>query len=530
MIKYTQYIDLFPKQVSLTHKGGQKYRNNFSVIVSLFILSGMIASTIFFGRNFFHKLNPQVIFTSSPTGNFPYYELNSTNFFVAAALTDFGRKPLALDESYYSISFRYIEHLTENGNETWIVTNLNSTPCNQINISNSFYYDLNSKTNFLDGYICPMFDSITVGGDPSQPIDNWIDVIITDCVNSTSPVICKSNSEIKNFFHDKHFILNTLDHFTTVDDYDSPIKEKRSFFIKYISYQFYQAINLLYENLTVTTDAGLVFQSMSQHSSFSIKEKINDLSIYPDETIWPRTLVQYTLKITNSVSEYKRNYMKAQELSAFIGGIFSIYLLIGKCLVFIVTDNFFYQNLIDSFFSFEHEKISFKNNSVNFDQSQIHKNIYLTSINENKINDVKILTYHNKSANYYEQFLDKNKINWCDVFCFSFYCRRGNKKFEIFSRLKEEIEKSLEVTRKIKFYKELELLSSYLLNKHEIAALNCQNHLLIQDSSEDEKIDKIRIDQMVDYFKEKIKYNSLNEKDKLLLKSLKNNFLEKILN
>ena len=105
MKTYFNYVDLFPKQISLTHNRSEQFRNNFSTFVSVIIIFGMIISTIFFGKNFFERLNPQVIFKTTPTGSTPYFDITSDNFFAAAALTDFGRKPLPLDESYYSILF-----------------------------------------------------------------------------------------------------------------------------------------------------------------------------------------------------------------------------------------------------------------------------------------------------------------------------------------------------------------------------------------------------------------------------------------
>jgi hypothetical protein len=543
MYNYLKYIDLFPRQISLIHKGRLQFRNSFSTLVSFFIIIGMILSTIFFGRNFFERLNPQVIFKSSPTGNFPYLEQNNTNFFAAAALTDFSRNPLAFDESYFSILFRFTEHLIVDGKDIWNVSFFNTTLCNQLNISNKFYNELNNKTKILDGYLCPIITPFTLGGDASQFKESWVDILVKDCVNSTSQIVCKSKSQIKNFFYDKHFILNTLDNFAIVDDYSAPLKEKRIYFSKYISYQFYQGIELLYENLTVTTDAGLVFKSINQDSTLSLKKEINNLSIYPEQTPWARTLVQYTFKITNSLTEHKRNYMKAQELSAFIGGIFSVYLIIGRCVVFVFTNNFFYQDLAESFYSCEEDNLLNKylraecdsksifprTNNLLFPDKTKLKEIKISAIEDIKKGGLDIIS-KTIDINKNQDFKYGKRLNLCDIICFSFNCKRDNENYRIFSLIKDEIEKSLEVSKKIKLYKEFGLLSAYVLNKNELTAFNYQNYSLIKSSYENEKLNMIQLDEMIEFYKEKYKSKMLNEKEQMLMNNLKKNIQSKILN
>jgi hypothetical protein len=539
MLYYVKYIDLFPRQVSLIHKGGVQFRNLFSTFVSIFIIIGMIASTIFFGRNFFERLNPQVIFKSSPTASFPYFEQNSTNFFAAAALADYSRNPIPLDKTYFSIIFRYTEHLIVDGKDIWNVSYFNTTPCNQLNISNKLYKELTSQSKILDGYLCPIITPFTLGGDASQMKESWVDILVKDCVNSTSQIICKSNTQIKNFFYDKHFILNTLDNFAIVDDYSAPIKEKRIYFSKYISYQFYQGIELLYENLNVTTDAGIVFQSINKDSILSLKKEINNLSIYPEVLPWARTLVQFTFKITNSFSEYKRNYMKAQELSAFVGGIFSVYLIIGRVVVLVFTNNFFYQDLFESFYSLEN---NFSNkNSFNVYDS---KSIFMKENNyvfPDKCKQVETKTYATKETNKFnpnilksidtnhkQDSIYRNGLGLCDIIFFSFNCRKEKKKYKIFYLIKKEIEKSLEVSKKIKLYKEFDLLSSYVLNKNELTAFNYQNYSLIKSSNEKEELKNNDLDVMVEYYKEKYTSKMLNEKDEILMNNLQRNIHSKI--
>jgi hypothetical protein len=542
-----KYLDLFPKQISLHHKKVQLFRNNFSTIVSIIIICGMIASTIFFGRNFFERLNPQVIFKSSPTGNFHYYKQNSSNFFAAAALTDFSRKALPLDDTLFSIKFIFIEHLTVDGKEIWNVRNFNATPCNKMNITNSFYNKLISENNFLDGFMCADVGNFVFGGDASQNNESWVDIVVRDCANTTTQKNCKQSSEIKNFFYDKHFIVNTLDHYAEVDDYSHPIKDKRIYFSKYISYQFYQGVQVLYETLTVKTDAGMIFESLEEQSTLQIKDEINNFSIYPDETPWARTLVQYTLKINNSLTEHKRKYMKAQELSAFIGGIFSVYLIFGRIVIFMVTDNFFYHDLANSLYSFKDVNV-FNKVSPTLETQQkfrarmntieISPDFFISSPSSAKLRRKSIaspkttvpLKTHQKSTKYLASNSSRKlNLSICELLCYSFSCKKDEKKLKKFTYVKQEIESSLEVSKKIKLYKEFDLLMSLVLNKNERVAFKNQNYLFFKKSSNQIMEDNRNVEEMIEYFKLKFRTNTMTEKDNQLLNSLKSNLTERII-
>ena len=62
------------------------------------------------------------------------------------------------------------------------------------------------------------------------------------------------------------------------------------------------------------TDEGLVFSEIRKEKNIMLKEELNNFSLYPSEFPWARTLNQNSIMITNSLTEFKRRYMKAQEL------------------------------------------------------------------------------------------------------------------------------------------------------------------------------------------------------------------------
>ncbi len=139
--------------------------------------------------------------------------------------------------------------------------------------------------------------------------------------------------------------------------------------------------------------------------------------------------------------------------------------------------------------------------------------------------DISKTIYPNKNQDSYYG----KRLSLCDIICFSFNCRRENEKYKIFSLIIQEIEKSLEVSKKIKLYKEFGLLSAYILNKNELTAFNNQNYSLIKISHENEKLNKIQLDQMVEHYKEKYILKMLNEKDQMLVNNLKKNIQSKII-
>jgi hypothetical protein len=90
--------------------------------------------------------------------------------------------------------------------------------------------------------------------------------------------------------------------------------------------------------------------------------------------------------ITNSLTEFKRRYMKAQELAADIGGVLQVIMIIGSVIVSFTTKNMFYFELINRFDQIF--KTSEKNFRSNF--SSDFSKMIVNHFNENKTDNIKI--------------------------------------------------------------------------------------------------------------------------------------------
>ena len=116
-----------------------------------------------------------------------------------------------------------------------------------------------------------------------------------------------------------------------------------------------------------------------------------------------------------------------------------------------------------------------------------------------------------------------------ELLCYSFSCKKDERKFKLFSFVKKEIESSLEVSKKIKLYKEFDLLMSLLLNKNEQTAFRNQNYLFFKKSSNQIMDENKDVEEMIQYFKQKIQSGTLTERDNQFLNSLKSNLTERII-
>jgi len=533
-MKYLQILDLFPEKISLTHKGEKEVRNLFSIIVSILVLCGMLAMFIIFGQNFYNRKNPAVLFKNTPTSDYPFFTLNHSNFFIGAALGDYSRKVVKPDESSYKVIFRLTEHLIEDGKDIWNVKDLESALCRETLI-HPLFKELDAKNKILEGFFCPKDLNITIGGDVSQLREMWLSVNLFECDNANSALKqkpCLSKNESRAFFFNKHLLTYSLNNYIDIDSFADSIKPQVSYSAKYVSYDLFQGTNKIYQSLHVETDEGLVFESMRNEDSLIFKEEINNISIYPSETPWARNLVQNLFKISNSVTEYKRKYVKAQELAADIGGILQVLLISGSVVVSFVTKNLFYFEIINrSDQAIKRVERKFRRDYFADFGTIVNMNHYSVAEREIRIcKNTECESIKRRESSKSKKKEDQQKTNYkglkmSEILKLSFFCgvKKKEKRFSLFKEKMEEFEKYLEVGSLFNLYKNFDFLKNVVLSEEQVTVFRTGLCLKFDEAPYSEENFDEDIRKVVNYFKRNISNDEFGIIDSKIVEFLKSN-------
>ena len=276
------------------------------------------------------------------------------------------------------------------------------------------YYNKNDKANFK-------WPSLEHG--MSHPTYNFYGVIIEKCKNNNLREklglnTCKNDDEINNYVTSSAIVLQLIDHYTDVLNYDEP-------FTKY----FYSISNLLFpKSFTVNnmnfnpaiikTHNGIILDEVEEKNSFlfSQNEKVTmdeqvelkddegkPITDENNEIIYKSTGIvsSYYFWLQNRLQIYERSYKKLQDILSSIGGLSRTFFVCANIINALFSGYFTLSDTEELFFSIDNtdyynekikkqkfkpkdkiseKKISFKKNMSNDEK---RNSLQITSNNRN---------------------------------------------------------------------------------------------------------------------------------------------------
>ena len=248
------------------------------------------------------------------------------------------------------------------------------------------YYNYLLDLKFKD-HICIKNDNISIGGDWTENILTSIYVKIHQCKNYTEDYfssispnnsntdtesksyinhnyysqinmsnICKPQETINNIFSDRFFSVFYTDTILDTNNFNYPLSSRISNYYYYLSTSLSKSISLMFSEITVETEYGILFQESRNQTSFKFEnsfEMINNVIINTQFNL----LMEFHIQKTNSMKLIRREYMKLQELAAYVGGILKIYLIIGQIICNHFYEHWQYTHMINTFFGLPDENI-----------------------------------------------------------------------------------------------------------------------------------------------------------------------------
>ena len=271
------------------------------------------------------------------------------------------------------------------------------------------YYDTSDKNNF----VWP-----TMEHGMSHPTYSFYGIIIEKCKNDNLRGLlglsrCKNNAEIENYAFSSAIVLQIIDHYTDVLNYDKPFTKYFYSISNLLFPKSYTINNMNFNPSIIKTHTGIILDNVVKEKSFlfSQNEKVtmNEEIELKDENGKPSynenkekkykstgIVSSYYFWLQNRIQIYERNYKKLQDILSNIGGISRTFFLLANiinslfCGYFALSDTEEFLFSLDNNTNFYNEKIKGIKKEIK-DKASEKKIVFSKNLNgDNKANILKL--------------------------------------------------------------------------------------------------------------------------------------------
>ncbi len=325
-MNFLKNIDLFGLQFNFKFEKADKFKTTLGGVLSLVLIFTIASAIALYSLDYIYKNNPKVT-VNSYMKDYPFLEINNTNFFFAFRLIDINFNNIQ-DPRYFEFEFEHEVWEKDKEKETYFVAkNFSETPekCKfGVDILNNDT-DKNSLQSQLHLYHC-VKSNYTIGGSYSGDKMSYPNFMVKRCNAKTEKkygITCASETEIINkyqegifvsYFIQKNFyvpensdktIQPTYHHYITALDLDNILKEKASRLKVFIYYSTgVREDDIGYFDVKNETETFMEFDERYAEYSFPTSS--------------------YVFNIRHHMSRkkvfYHRSYIKFQEIISQIGG------------------------------------------------------------------------------------------------------------------------------------------------------------------------------------------------------------------
>ena len=489
-------IDFYGNTSHFNTFGKSKHKTHFGGLLSILTILAMINASVYFGNNFFYRLNPNYIFERINQANPIMYEMNNSNLFLAFRIEDDDTAEFFNFSQYFKLNVTYE---ISNRNQISDPFNLTIYPLEIVDCSSIFDDKVQySSPNYIK-HSCIKLSNIKLGGYWDGNEVNLIKVKLKYCVNDSN---CKNISEIKDLFMKKiyDFNLYTFQTFVNLDTNTFEQKTRNIFFnidplLSKTKFIYFNTVNFI-------TDYGILSKMPKNISQISLDHEINDFRII-DKSDSETELINLQFYLLSENDEFIINYIKLTEVFANLGGIYSVIQILFMNIAWIYNSYDKNVSLINKIFDFSDlankvdvvenlmkEKIKhpfyYKSN-----MSPSKSSIQILDQLEKNVNIIKVdmdvnLEISNKCINemsdYLGQVIRKQKsIFKISPSFYNFFCRpkikNKSKKliFDVYLKAEELITSRLDVVEYFRFFNDYIILKKIMLSDFSNLCLSLKN-------------------------------------------------------
>jgi hypothetical protein len=284
---------------------------------------------------------------------------------------------------------------------------LNVSSCSGMkNYFNNSLYDIAEEYYEHELYDskCIENQNIPIGGPDNFDDVYYLKFQIIKCTNSTEYNYCMMESEIQEKIGSSIIYVFFIDRFIDLEDIFSPFKVYLQHFYNRLEPFITKSTQMTFKNVNISSDKGVIFEELNYFSSVIFDDYKEEFEIYNAKNT--QTIYSLSLYSSKRIVYITRSYMKFGDLTAMIGGILQILIVLGNFSLNNFSKFKMYQKIMNVLYDINVSESGFDN----FVVKKLSYNIFSRHINNN-INSVKQFNIENKDiTNEYREKANKEVI------------------------------------------------------------------------------------------------------------------------
>jgi hypothetical protein len=364
--KIFQACDYLSEKPELYINATSRFKTIYGACLSIMLTCFIISTVLYFCYELFSYNNKLITYQQTPSfdqtllfSEVPRMMLVHDEFY----------KPIENDEKYFKINANFIT--VSGGNITTVSKEL--THCDpDYNFGINSYNNLFHEVNYMSSHYCIMKDdAFTYSGVLGQN-STYVELAISKCQNTTISGHCVDlesiNKKLGTTMISFKLLTHAVDHDSLIEPFYKHIKN-----IEFtLSSTVYERNWIYLKNVIYDSDSGFLLKENRRHEfhQFSYISNSVDLRASLDGN-----LSQIFISLDSFYDRYIREYRKADQTLANIGGVVNAVYILALILSHLLSKELYFVELIQTVFfefsaNYEEKNKRFKNMKLKYDQSQ----------------------------------------------------------------------------------------------------------------------------------------------------------------
>lgn len=359
---FMTFLDFFAPSIDFWFNGRSKSSTTIGFLLTLGMLALLAAVLQSSGAQLFRRQKPKVVsnlVTIDPIVDGSEYDTARYNITSPIIKLDF-IKTISNLPSYASL---YVtKNIINDRKEVLQSTVMNLRTCKSSVDSIKSYYDnlvletFHMNSSLLQTYL-------------DGPTLCFSDLEIEMSRNITYQITlapCQANCASKEDFNlllnqESTFSLLFAEKFTNTANFSEPSPFNFVEVKSQVSLDLKRRIAVNYKGVNLQSDIGFIMQAYNYDyyiNMLSVTDSITGVRKESDTNSLNSSFLVVELQMTNKIELISRNFMKAQELAALVGGILNVYILIASTISYFFASNFQMLAMINSLLKFTENESS----------------------------------------------------------------------------------------------------------------------------------------------------------------------------
>lgn len=346
-LKYIYVFDLFKSPLSLLFQKNRFISTKLGIFCSLAISISLLIIAI--NSDLFKKVLPQVISSNLPNLRRPSVLLKQK--ILAIGVEDEFNYKGFIDTSVFTIHVTNFFDLPDQKggfNEKRVEKKLHI--CLEKDFENPQIF---KELRFANHYCIEKEDNdFQLEGFFDEPKLNYAEIGLKICDGTNENITCKNSSEMNERLNGMTFNIYFQDTVIDVQNYENPIKE--TIVNKYITIDlnFYKNSELYFQKVNFTSDDGWIFDNKNEFTEYIFESTISDFASISYRNIGS-TRAAFQLYSSKTLHKIERQYIKASDLLAKLGGVMQGLYLICFLFIFLEHSLFLKCEILNSLYIFQ---------------------------------------------------------------------------------------------------------------------------------------------------------------------------------